>query len=35
MYGEGYTTFRFNTIEYVFKHYYDEFKKKSEEPEND
>ena len=35
MYGEGYTTFQFNIVEYVFKHYYDEFKKKSEELEND
>ena len=35
MYGEGYTTFRFNTVEYIFKHYYDVFKKKSEESDYD
>ena len=31
MYGEGYTTFQFNTVEYIFKRYYNEFKKKCEE----
>lgn len=31
IYGEGYTTFQFNTVEYIFKRYYNEFKKKCEE----
>ena len=30
MYGEGYTTFQFNTVEYIFKKYYDKFKKELE-----